>query len=167
MASSVARAGTYLGFDFGRKRVGVAVAALPPAVAVPYTTLTAAPEERLNAELDRLIEQWRPTALVVGIPISPVPSPGSTLAPLIQRFAHHLVRRYCCPVYLIDETLTSVDADALLTAAGLRRWRQRKKHRDALAAQLILQSFCDGAVPFIALEPDNVSRLPPLADPSC
>lgn len=150
--------GCWLGFDYGAARIGVAVATFPVAVATPLTTLAAQPTERCWQAIDQLVAEWQPHGFVVGSPPEPASADATgtnphPLAAVIGQFAETLARRHRRPVYLIDESLTSVHAERLLVEAGLRRWQNRKARLDATAAALILQAFCDGQPPLARVEP--------------
>jgi putative pre-16S rRNA nuclease len=134
--------GTLLGFDFGLARIGVAVGELETGQATPLTTLAEESNDRRFAAIARLIAEWRPVGLVVGIPRS-LEGEAHALTARCERFAHQLHGRYGLPVGRADERLTSAEADERLREAGQRRWLDRKASVDALAAQIILQSFLD------------------------
>ena len=132
--------GTLLGFDFGERRLGVAVGETSTRIASPLTTIAAnATAARLEA-IGRLVREWHPTALVVG---RPKHADGSEhpVALRAARFARRLAGRHRLPVFMVDETLTSVEAERML-----RETRTRARSAgdvDALAATLILQSYLD------------------------
>lgn len=133
--------GTLLAFDFGEKRIGVAVG--EPAVGHSHP-LTVIREERTDdrfAAISRLLAEWRPVGLVVG---KPVHMDGTTHAMTARaaRFANQLRGRFGLPVAEVDERLTSADAESRLHEAG-QRGRAAKDHLDSVAAQLILQGYLD------------------------
>ncbi|MDY0013600.1 MAG: Holliday junction resolvase RuvX [Rhodocyclaceae bacterium] len=136
------RRGTVLAFDFGLARIGVATGELETGQASPLTTLA---EESNNARFQAiaaLIDEWRPTVLVVGIPVS-LDGQVHALTARCERFANQLHGRFNLPVERVDERLTSLEAEERLREAGQRRWQDRKASVDAVAAQIILQSFLD------------------------
>jgi putative Holliday junction resolvase len=137
-------AGTLLAFDFGTRRIGVAVGDLGPAVAHPLTTIDSERNDVRFAAIAALIDEWRPVGLVVGLPMS-VDGVEHEMSARCRRFANQLTARYRLPVHLVDERFTSADAeDSLRERAGSGRRRQGDKAKlDALAAQLILQDFLD------------------------
>lgn len=134
--------GTLLGFDFGLGRIGVAVGELETGHAIALTTLTEASNEGRFAAIARLLAEWRPVGLVVGIPLS-LEGKAQALTTRCERFAHQLHGRYALPVARVDERLSSAEAEDRLREAGQRRWQDRKASLDAMAAQIILQSFLD------------------------
>ena len=134
--------GTLLGFDFGLARTGVAVGELETGSASPLLTINEETSAKRFAAIAALLEEWRPVALVVGMPCH---LDGSTheLTARCQRFANQLHGRFGLPVLPCDERLTSVAADDALKLSGHTNWRARKTRLDAIAAQLILQHFLD------------------------
>ncbi len=127
-----ARAGetTVLAFDFGTRRIGVAIGNAITKVAHPLTTIEGeASASRFDA-IASLIDEWRPDLLVVG---RPVHADGSEheMTVRAERFARQLAGRFGLDVTRVDEP-----------AAGVHG-RRRKAARDAVAAQLILQSWFD------------------------
>jgi len=135
--------GCLLGFDFGLARIGVATGEIETGLANPLVTIALESSAARFEAISRLIEEWQPIALVVGLP-RPLDGEGEhALEPHCRRFANQLHGRFHLPVHLIDERLSSIEADSSLRAAGVRHWRARKKKLDAAAAQLILQHFLD------------------------
>ena len=130
---------TLLGFDHGEKRIGVAVGQQLTHTASSLTTLAARHGQPDWQQVACLIEEWQPHALVVGLPLRSDGS-KSTTTEAAERFARRLEGRYHLPVYLMDERLTSVTAEALLGQAGRPR---DKAAIDALAARIILQHWLD------------------------
>lgn len=138
-----AQGGTVLAFDFGLKRIGVAVGETLLGRANALTTLEAETNEARFAAIARLIEEWQPALLVVGIPFS-LDGAEHEMTARCRRFANQLHGRFGLPVALADERLTSAAAEAELREAGLD-WKSRKGRVDALAAQHILQDYFDAA----------------------
>ena len=132
---------TVLAFDFGIRRIGVAVGEMMLGTARPLTTIAAEANDARFAAIGKLIEEWRPAALVVGLPLSLDGTPGDMTA-RCQRFARQLEGRYRLPVALVDERLTSVEAEARPDVRGLD-WRRRKAMLDAEAAAILLQDYLD------------------------
>lgn len=127
-------AGTYLGFDFGERRIGVAVGESLTGSARPLLTLdcrSGVDWPRLQA----LIEQWQPRGLVVGLPHH-ADGAESEMSRLAARFGRRLAGRYNRPVHTIPELLSSVEAEQ-----RLREGAPAKAGLDAVAAQVILESW--------------------------
>ncbi len=133
--------GTILAFDFGTRRIGVAIANTLVRVAHPLTTIAGEANAARFASIGALVAEWRPSSLVVGRPVhADGAEHGMTVR--AERFARALEGRYGLPVARVDERYTTQAADADLRAAGLGG-SERKAARDAVAAQLILQSWLD------------------------
>ncbi len=129
---------TLLGFDFGTKRIGVAIGQELTCTARALVTLNninGAPDWKA---IRRLIEQWQPAALVVGLPLN-LDGSDHEITRLARRFGNRLTGRYNLPVYTMDERLSSSEAEAQLAEQG----RYEKADIDKLAAQLILQGWLE------------------------
>lgn len=131
--------GTVLAFDFGEKRIGVATGETLLASAHPLTVIHAESNDDRFAAIGKLIDEWRPVQLVVGLPTHADGTPHD-MTRLATKFAERLQRRFKLPVALADERLTSLDAEARLRETG-RNSRSAKPLLDAVAAQLILQTW--------------------------
>jgi putative holliday junction resolvase len=142
MADGPAKPRTLLGFDFGLRRIGVAVGQELTSSARPLATL-AGPQSGLDWEaVGQLIDTWQPDALVVGVPRS-MDDTEHELTRAAERFARRLHARYRLPVHTVDERLSSVEAERRLSAArraGMRR-RVRREEIDSTAAQVILEDW--------------------------
>ncbi|MDR2208402.1 MAG: Holliday junction resolvase RuvX [Azoarcus sp.] len=135
--------GCLLGFDFGLARIGIATGEIETGLASPLAAIALESSVARFDALSRLIEEWQPVALVVGLP-RPLDGKGEhALESHCRRFADQLHGRFRLPVYFIDERFSSAEADSSLRSAGMRNWRARKKKLDAVSAQLILQQFLD------------------------
>lgn len=143
-------AGTVLGFDFGAKRTGVAVGETSTRIANALGTIAAEANELRFAAIDAYVKEWKPVAFVVGQPRHADGAPHE-VAKLAAKFARRLAARYKVPVALVDETLSSAEAQAQLRDARPRG--SRKGDVDALAAAVILQGFLD--------DPENHERIAP------
>ena len=142
-----APAGTCLAFDFGEVRIGVAQGGAEVGIAHPLQTVSGEGNERKFAAIARLIEEWQPDYLVVGLPVH---GDGTEheLTRLARKFGRRLHGRFGLPVYWADERLTSLYAESLLGEAQVFG-RKQKAVSDSVAAQAILQGFfAGGAVEF-------------------
>ncbi|MBI5436615.1 MAG: Holliday junction resolvase RuvX [Nitrosomonadales bacterium] len=133
--------GTFLAFDFGTKRIGVAVGNSISGTAQPLTTLHGEQNEQRFAAIGALIREWQPAALVVGLPGNDDGTPHE-LTRLCRRFAQRLKGRFDLPTILVDERYTSAAASSQLAEAGIRGIKQ-KPLLDQVAAQQILQAYFD------------------------
>lgn len=131
--------GTVLAFDFGEKRIGVATGETLLGSAHPLTVIHAESNDARFAAIGKLIAEWQPVQLVVGLPTHADGTPHE-MTRLATRFGERLQRRYKLPVGFADERMTSLDAEARLRETG-RNSRTAKPLLDAVAAQLILQTW--------------------------
>jgi putative Holliday junction resolvase len=132
-------AGTVLGFDYGERRIGVAIGELAIGVARPLDTITATSDAQRLAGVDRLVREWAPVLFVIGLPAH---GDGAehAFAARSRRFARRLEARFGVPARLIDERFTSVAASAALAERGVHG-RPQKPLLDSVAAQHILNAF--------------------------
>lgn len=141
----VAAEGAVLAFDFGIKRIGVAVGtqlgAGRPGSVRALTTIASEANDARFAAIARLIAEWRPVLLLVGRPLNEDGTPHAMTA-RCERFAQQLRGRFRLPVAQVDERFSSLEADAKLRQRGLS-WQQRKAQVDAEAACIIFQSWFD------------------------
>jgi putative Holliday junction resolvase len=133
--------GALLAFDFGTRRIGIAVGDWETRLAHPLEVIDAEDNDTRFGRIAALIAEWHPTELVVGLPLSMV-GEEHELTRRARRFANQLSGRFGVPVALVDERLTSFDAGLRLRDAGVKG-RARKGLDDALAAQQILQDLLD------------------------
>jgi len=119
---------SFLSFDFGTKRVGVASGNSLTRTATPLTTIAAEGDARFDA-IGRLLREWQPDALVVGVPCHPDGAPHDNTR-RAQRFARQLAGRFGLPVHEVDERYSTTEVHALGAADA-----------DAAAAALILEQY--------------------------
>ncbi|MFC3532012.1 Holliday junction resolvase RuvX [Vogesella facilis] len=131
--------GTVLGFDFGEKRIGVALGEPEVGIATPLDTINSEVNEVRFAAIGKLVSEWRITGFVVGLPTH-MDGSEHQLTALSRKFAQRLKGRFELPVWLVDERLTSVIAEGLLEDAGVYGRRQ-KEMLDQVAAQAILMGW--------------------------
>jgi len=123
--------GTVLAFDFGTKRIGVAVGEPELRTAHPLPAVSD------FSKIQELVKEWKPTHLVVGLPTS-AQGEAHAMTKQAEDFARRLERRFKLPVARVDERYTSVEAERKLR--GLKN-----KAIDSVAAQLILEQYFDQA----------------------
>lgn len=133
------RRGTVLAFDFGTKRIGVAVGELELAQAHPLATIRDERNDRRFAAITALIDEWQPVRLVVGLPVALDGTPHAMTA-RCTRFANQLRGRFRLDVDYAEERLSSAEAEERLRESGYNA-RGARDHLDTLAAQIILQSY--------------------------
>ena len=132
---------TILCFDFGLRRIGVAVGQDVTGSASPLGIVANRDDGVDHERIARLIEEWQPTALVVGMPAHADNSP-SEMQTQVEAFVDELAR-YELPVATVDERYTSVEAERVLKearAAG-RRGRISKEAIDSAAAVFIAERY--------------------------
>jgi len=132
-----------LGVDFGERRVGVSVSDPSGLIAQSWGIITRTSHRQVAERLAELVQELEAARIVVGLPFSSAGEEGFQ-ARRVRRFVEVLESTVQVPVELWDETLTSVEADRLL--AG-RPERKRRRHRDDVAAAVLLQSYLDAHRP--------------------
>lgn len=134
--------GRHAGIDYGRKRIGLAISDSEARLASPSGVIDGVGTPTDDAErVARWAAEREIAVFVVGLPLNMDGSAGPQAA-IARQFAAALRGRVAEPVELFDERLSSFQADEHLAATGLSRAKQ-KRRRDAIAAQVILQSFLD------------------------
>jgi len=131
-----------MAFDYGTRRIGVAVGQTTTATASPLGAV-AVREGPDWPTLDDQVRQWSPSRLLVGVPYN-MDGTATVLTGTCRAFAAELERRFGLPVELVDERLTSAAASADLREArraGARARRVRPEDVDAHAARHILESW--------------------------
>ncbi len=133
--------GTVLALDLGLKRTGVASGELSIGIAHPLGVIQAGSTEARLSEIAKLVAEWNPVLLVMGLPTH---ADGSAheMTRVAKNFADKLESRFNLPVFLVDERHTSTAAESELHAHGIHG-QKNKALTDAVAAQLILQGFFD------------------------
>lgn len=132
---------TVLAFDFGPRRIGVALGNTLTRTAQALTTIDEERQEPRFAAIGALIDEWQPDVLVVGIPVH-VDGTAHAMTARARRFARQLDGRFGVAVALADERFTTQAAQAAMDAAGMHGRRARDL-RDQFAAQVILQGWFD------------------------
>lgn len=122
---------TVLSFDFGLKRIGVAVGNSLLQQAQPLTIIDAATNDAKFTAIASLLDQWQPARCIVGLPLHPDGVPHA-MSERCRRFANQLQGRFRLPVLLVDERYSS----AILA-------QRRGERIDAEAAAIILQQYFD------------------------
>jgi putative Holliday junction resolvase len=130
---------TVLAFDFGTRRIGVAVGNTLTRAARPLATISAERTDARFAAIGALIKEWQPNVLVVGLPVHADGAPHA-MTERAQRFGRQLHALFRLPVELADERWTTQMAQSMLDASGTGG-RRAKAVRDQVAAQLILEGW--------------------------
>ncbi len=131
---------TYLGFDFGNKKIGIAVGHASTKTASPLQTLPCIREKPDWQAISRIITEWQPKGLVVGVSRQ-ADGKDNPITPRMLKFARQLHGRYRIPVHQVDETLTTFEARQLLYDDLHVNAKKLWAVQDQLAALLILQTW--------------------------
>jgi putative Holliday junction resolvase len=130
-----------IGFDFGLKRIGLATGQLITGTASPLATLQAVNQSPDWDNIEKHIKQWKPDALIVGIPYL-LDGTESELTRAARNFSKKLAHRFGLPVYTVDESLSSYAAEQ-----SLKQHQKISKHNkhevDKMAAAIIVQRWLD------------------------
>ena len=124
---------TLLAFDYGERRIGVAVGQTLTGTATPLATLAAHHGRPDWQAVSSLVENWKPEAVVVGLPLN-MDGTEQPITARVRRFARRLQARVALPVHFADERLSTREV------GGAPR-----QGRDAMAAQVILEGWMRGA----------------------
>ena len=130
-----------LAFDYGLKHTGVALGELGSSLCRPLETSHAASRAARWKAVDRLVREWEPVRLVVGLPLDAAGGEQEATRQC-RNFAAELASRTGLPTLLVDERYTSLEADANLRERGYRQ-QQRAQAEHAEAAALILRSYLE------------------------
>ena len=130
-----------IGFDFGERRIGIATGQTISRSANPLTTLKAIDNHPDWIGIEKLLAEWKPNALVVGMPAH-LDGSASDMCKKIERFCRQLEGRYHLPVHRINESLTSFEAEQFLRGKN-KSTQHSKQEIDRIAAAIILQSWLD------------------------
>ncbi len=131
--------GKLIAVDYGVKRVGLAICNLETQIVFPLCTLDRTVKKNFFENFSNIIAEHKPTALVLGLPLHEDGSPCITTNQ-VKNFAASLARRYPLPIYLMEELLSSFEAEENMRSMGVNA-KKIKKHVDQEAAVLILESF--------------------------
>jgi putative Holliday junction resolvase len=140
-----AAAAVILAFDYGVRRIGVAVGQTTTGTASPAGVIPVRGAPDWDA-VERCVREWSPARLLVGVPYN-MDGTETALTATCRAFARQLARRFGLPVDCVDERLTSAAATADLREArrsGARSRRVRREDIDAHAARLILETWLRG-----------------------
>jgi len=130
-----------LGFDYGKKRIGLATGQTITGTASPLITLEQVDGNPDWTAIAQEIRQWRPQALIVGMPYHTDGSENAMTA-AVRQFACELKKRFGLPVFEINEALSSQQAETILkkkTKIG----QHNKQEIDKMAAAIIVQNWLD------------------------
>ncbi len=132
---------TVLGIDYGLKRIGIASGQTITGSASPITTLN-----RINGSTDwdalgQLINQWKPQALIVGMPYY-LDGKENDMTKTVEKFCLELEQRFAIPIFKINEALSSYEAEEMLKK-NTKIGKHNKHEIDKMAAAIIVQNWLD------------------------
>ncbi|MGB0865096.1 MAG: Holliday junction resolvase RuvX [Granulosicoccaceae bacterium] len=134
---------TLLGFDFGERRIGLAIGDRETGLCSPLATVYSKDGSIDWAAIKKHLEEWQPAALVVGVPRH-MDGSDSAMTTRAAKFGRQLHGRFALPVFEADERTTSRQAESILRDnRGKGRRRSDKGDTDKIAAALILQHWIE------------------------
>ena len=133
--------GNVLGFDFGQKRIGIAVGNNISKTARALTTIDSLSNNQKFEVIQKIIEEWQPVSIVVGVPFN-IDGSEHRITNLSKKFAKQLEQKYSLPTHLIDERYTSIEASHEIKDKKIDL-KKKKLLIDQIAAKIILQSYLD------------------------
>lgn len=136
-----------LGFDYGQARIGLAIGNRQTGLSRALSSLPRPRSEADWSPIARQVEQWEPSDLIVGEPLT-LDGKSQPLTRAARRFAAELAQRFSLPVHQVDERLSSASAGTELREARQRGEKSRRNRRgddDSLAAAILVQQWLDSA----------------------
>ena len=133
-----------MGLDYGSRTVGVAISDELLLTAQGKEIIRRKEENKLRrtlARIEELIQEYKVEKIVLGLPLNMDQTP-SERSQLCLEFKEKIERRTGIPVEMLDERLTTVEADEIMDEAGIKG-KKRKEYVDMIAAQIILQDYLD------------------------
>lgn len=133
---------TLLCIDFGTRKMGVAVGQSITSTASPLPVIKATNGEPDWPQLEQLVRQWQPDALIIGMPLN-MDGTESDMSKLAGKFLRKLAQRFDMPCHTMDERLSTREAREIGRANAEARGKRfdERTEVDSLAAQLILESW--------------------------
>ncbi|MCF6318484.1 MAG: Holliday junction resolvase RuvX [Proteobacteria bacterium] len=135
---------SYIGIDFGMVNIGIALGQSITGISAALKTIHVKNKKFTWHELDEIMEQWRPAAIVIGLPLTE-DGEEQLITRQTRNFAKNLIIRYKVPVHEVDERYSSMQAQEDFAQAR-KQGNAKKKHSktlDAHAAKNILQRWLD------------------------
>ena len=131
--------GNILSFDFGEKRIGVAIGNSITKSSHPLETINTSKNTERYKLIELLLKTWEPVKLVIGYPLND-DGTLSKMSLLAKKFGMKLTNKYNIPIAMVDERFTSSEADLELKKFE-KNFKKRKIVVDQVAAMIILNSF--------------------------
>ncbi len=135
---------TLICFDYGWKRIGVAIGHQETQICSPLTTLAAKDGKPNWSQVTDLFNEWKPAAIIVGIPVD-LDGQEMDITRLARRFANQIHGRYHLTVHHADERMSSIEANQVLKTQRQigRKSRIQREDVDKMAAAVILQRWLE------------------------
>ncbi len=130
-----------LGFDYGKKRIGIATGQTITNSATPCITLNQVDGNPDWQAIEAKIQQWKPQALIIGMPYH-IDGSENKMTAAARQFAYELKKRFSMPVFEVNEALSSQHAEEILKQ-NLKINQQNKHEIDRMAAAIIVQRWLD------------------------
>lgn len=130
-----------LGFDYGKKRIGIATGQTITHSATPCTTLNQVDGNPDWPAIETEIKQWKPQALIVGMPYH-IDGSENKMTAAARHFCCELKKRFKLPVFEVNEALSSQQAEEILKQ-DIKINKQNKHEIDRIAAAIIVQRWLD------------------------
>lgn len=146
----------FIAVDYGVKRVGLAICEPETHFVFPLCTLDRSVKKTFFENFSSILEEQKPTALVLGLPFHEDGSPCITTGQ-VKNFAASLARRYPLPIYFMEELLSSFEAEQDMQSYGVKA-KKIKEIVDQEAAVRILESFL-ASPKKVLYSPETVSRI--------
>jgi putative holliday junction resolvase len=128
-----------IAFDFGEKKIGVAIGNSITKTAHPLETIRKIKKVERIQSIENLLKEWEPGIVVVGLPLNE-DGTESRLTLLAQNFAKNIENKFKVPTVLVDERYTTVEAKILLSGS-VKSIRKGNQAIDQVAAQIILDAY--------------------------
>jgi len=128
-----------LGFDFGDKRIGIASGQTISCNATPLTTLSAINNKPDWKGIEKIIAEWQPDALIIGLPLY-LDGSKSDMTDRAEKFSRQLEGRFHLPIFTHNEALSSFEAEQFLQT---KKTQHNKPDIDKIAAAIIVQSWLE------------------------
>jgi len=138
-SSEIRETKTVVGFDFGMKRIGVAVGQIVTRTATPLPLIKAQDGAPKWDEVKKILDEWQPQLLIVGLPVH-MDGTEQLLTKAARRFGNRLSGRFNLPVEWVDERLTSYEAESMVEELGLTL-NEGQLSIDSLSATLIVEQW--------------------------
>jgi putative Holliday junction resolvase len=141
MASTNEQITTVLGFDYGNRRIGLATGQTITNSASPCITINQIDGNPDWHAIDTEIQQWKPDALIVGMPYH-IDGSENKMTATVRHFCYELKKRFNLPVIEVNEALSSQQAEEILKE-NIKINKQNKHEIDRMAAAIIVQRWLD------------------------